>query len=347
LGSGGVGPSSPRGLKWRAYAWNHGIKPSPPADAQQLASDGSIAAALLQTDLEDPIEDPALLQTDLDPPKPLLPGADSAEDTPRGLPKYQQNIPCNKDKNHIVPQSGTKYQIAPGSPDGAVPPVEVDGDLFTYCSNQFSEIMMGFSQTALETIKMTKGWCAWQASVSSWAGKQEEFGHPDWTHRTCSGMGGLVAFALRDHLDDTTIGFSAQQVCKNVFLSIGAVHRTDGLVKGAWETSLRGAPSSGIPAKSNEEMQQMLQEAQAYANKIFGQLRNQKAAFETLNGKKMEMASFDTNNIPIQPPPPVAPDLPDSDDVDPTALLSLSVERVRQHQRISMGPVERLQRFGA
>jgi hypothetical protein len=123
LGSGGVGPSSARGLKWREYAWKHGFQQrwtAQPATAQQLSEDGGIAGAFFQSDAQaDPKKD-----------KPLLPGADSDEETPRGLPKYSQNPPCNTKDQHDVPQKKMKYQIAPGSPDGAVPPVEVDGDLF-------------------------------------------------------------------------------------------------------------------------------------------------------------------------------------------------------------------------
>lgn len=339
FGSGGVGPSSARGLRWREYAWNHGIKPLPPAEPRQLASDGSIAGLFLQTNEEAKKPQPP------PEPKPLLPGADNDEDTPRGLPKYTQNPPCDTKAKHAVPQTATKYQIAPGSPDGTVPPVEVAGDLFTYCSNQFSEIMMGFAQTAPETIKLTKGWCAWQSSVSSWVGKKEEFGHPDWTHRTCEGMQNLLAFALRDQLGDHKSGLSSQQVCKKIFLAIGAVHRTDGIIKEAWGTSLRGAPSSGIPAADDSEMKKLLQEAQAYANKIFSKLRGQKSAYEDLNNKKMDMASFDAGAMKL-PEPAAAPDLPNAADVDPTALLALSVERVRQNRVGGIAVVDHLKSWG-
>lgn len=332
FGSGGVGPSSSRGVKWRQYAWTHGnYGNTPPAIPQQLNDDGSIAGALLQTSPDSA-------------PKPLPHGADTPEDTPRGLPKYNQNPPYNEKAQHVVPQSGTKYQIAPGSADGTIPPVEVAGDLFDYCSNQFSEIMMGFAQTAPEVIKMTKGWCAWQSSVSSWNGKKEEFGHPDWSHRTCAGMEQLVAFSLKDQLSDTKTGLSAQQTCKNIFLTIGAVHNSEGVVDEAWETSSRDAPASGIPSADNTEMKKMLQDAQVYANKIYGKLRSQKAAFEDLNNKKMEASAFD-GSVTLAARP-TAPDLPHSGDVDPTALLALSVERVRQSQRVDSEAVAHLEPWG-
>merc|ERR1719378_1134140 len=109
---------------------------------------------------------------------------------------------------NTIPQAKSKYQIAPGSPDGSIPPVEIDGDLFTYCSNQFSEIMMGFGQTAKQTVQMTKDWCSWQASVTSWVGQKEEYGHPDWDHRTCSNMESFMAFVLKDDITNFETGWS-------------------------------------------------------------------------------------------------------------------------------------------
>jgi len=41
-----------------------------------------------------------------------------------------------------------------------VPPVELPSNLFEYCNDQFSEIMMGFAQTGSMAIQMTKDWCA-------------------------------------------------------------------------------------------------------------------------------------------------------------------------------------------
>lgn len=333
FGSGGVGPSSPRGLKWREFAWIHHMKQSPPLVPQQLANDGSIAGALLQLD------------TNSLEPKPLLDGEDSPENTPHGLPKYTQNPPCDIKGKHVVPQKGTKYQIAPGSPDGAVPPVEVAGALFDYCSNQFSEIMMGFSQTAAETVEMTRSWCAWQSSISSWTGKTEEYGHPDWSYQTCYGAKMLVAFALRDQLDDPKTGLSAQQVCKKIFLSIGTVHKTEEVVRKAWETALRGPPTPGVPAADDAEMQRLLQEAQRYANEIFRKLRGQKQAYERMNNVKMDASAFEASNVQVASPPP-APDLPDSDDIDPTALLALSVKRVRQQKRVGFILQDSLKSWG-
>lgn len=332
FGTGGVGPSSPRGLKWRQYAWTHGELPQPPAVAQQLSADGSIEGALLQKSKS--AEPPA---------KPPLTVA--GKDRDRGLPRYQPNT--LNEAEHPVPISKTKYQIAPASPDGAVPPVEVAGDLFDHCSQQFSEIMAGFTQTAVATVHMTKAWCGWQSGVASWVGQKEEFGHPDWSPRTCSGMQNLVAFAMRDDLANTTGGFSAQQVCKKIFLTIGSVHRAEGLVKAAWESpGLRGPPESGLPPADDADMQAMLLEAQEYANAVYSKLRHQKVKYEKLNNLRADMAAAPDPFPKVDPPLATPPDLPRVNDFDPTALLALSVERVRQSRRVGISVVQQLTPWG-
>jgi len=250
----------------------------------------------------------------------------------QGLPKYVQNPPSDIHGKNVVKQSSTQYQIAPGSLDGTVPPVEVSGNLFSYCTNQFSEIMLGFAQTAPATVKLTKSWCAWQASVSSWVDKVQEYGHPDWSHRSCSGMEILVAFALQDRLADHKGGLSSQQVCKEIFLSIDSVHRTEGIVKEAWQSSLRGPPRSGIPSEDDSEMKSLLKETQDHARKIFQKLRGQKAAYESLNAKKMEATAFDLNGAQA--------------DVDPTTLLAVSVQRVRQSKRLGTAIGDSLDHWG-
>jgi len=223
----------------------------------------------------------------------------------------------------------------------------VDGDLFTYCANQFSEIMMGFAQTAPVTVQMTKDWCSWQASVSSWVGMKEEFGHPDWTHRTCSNMQIFMAFVLKDNLADKKSGLSAQQICKKVFLTIGAVHRTEQIVKDAWVLqSTRAAPEGGgIPSADDSGMKDLMAQAQAYASKVFNAMRKQATAYNDLNGAKMDTSAFDANTVANEPPPP-APDLPDSNDIDPTALIAVSAERVRLSTRVGLTMVDSLKSWG-
>merc|ERR1719453_1504053 len=175
-----------------------------------------------------------------------------------------------------------------------------------------SEIMMGFGQTADVTVQMTKDWCAWQASVSSWVGKKEEFGHPDWTHRSCSNMQVFMAFVLKEELADKKGGLSAQQICKKVFLNIGAVHRTNSIVDDAWVLqSTRAAPEgSGIPAAADTGMADLLKNAQEYANKVFSAMRKQATAYNDLNNAKMDASAFDPDSIEVAPAAPPAPDLP-------------------------------------
>lgn len=332
FGTGGVGPTSRRGLKWREYLYKRGKVFSPPLFPEQLGSDGGVGAAFMQTKTNEGCRD---RQQEDTTPKPPIPGADSDEDTPRGLPKYLQNPPCDQKPVHNVPQSKTKYQIAPGSPDGLVPPVEIDGDLFNYCANQFSEIMMGFTQTAPVTVQMTHDWCAWQASVSSWVGKQDEFGHPDWDHRTCANMEMFMAFVLKDDLKNKGDGLTAQVICKKIFLTIGATHRSQWIVDHAWDLqSVRAAPEGGGNAPASDKgMQDLMKTAQEYASKIFNAMRKQKEGYEALNNAKMDASAFDSNNVAMAEPPP-APALPDSDDLDTTALISLSTERVRLSMRV-------------
>lgn len=323
VGAVGVGVGSARGQKWEQYVQSHSKWPAPPT-----MQDGG--ASLLQ-------ESPAAAT------KQVIPGADSAENTPRGAPKYVQSPVASDGK--AASQAATKYQIAPGSADGSIPPVEVAGDLYTYCTDEFSEIMLGFSQTASGTVQMTKDWCAWQSSVSSWIGKEQELGHPEWTHRTCSGMENLVAFSLRDHLSDTQTGLSPQQVCKEVFLAVHAVHRTESIIKDVWGTSNRDAPSSAVPSANDADMKELLNHAQDYANQVFSKLRGQKAAFEKLNTAKMNTAAFETQSAStvVQPEEPELPNVKDFK----VALLSLHMEETRRSHKIGVASERHLHPWGS
>jgi len=333
FGTGGNGPNSPRGLKWREFAWKHNKWPIPPAKAEQLDAEGGIiASALLQT------------KTSETKPKPLIRGQDQDADSPRGLPKYNQNAPCKGKDAEVVPQKQTMYQILPGA--YMVPPTEVDGVLFTTCTSQFSEIMMGYAQTPYQVIKLTKDWCIWQSSVTSWVGAADEMGHPEWGHRTCTGMQGLVAYALKDDLSDTYHGLSGISVCKKIFLAIGAVHRADAIVADAWAVpgGAGRAPSSGVPAVDDAEMKKLMEAVQAHANKVFASLRGVKAAVSALTDAKMDTSAFDGASLPTAP---ALPDLPDSNDVDATSLLAVSVDRVRIHKRVTLPVSEELKSFGS
>lgn len=315
FGSGGVGPHSPRGRRWRDWAWQHH------ASGARGAGEGSGDAGSLAEGLQPlmpPRSESSFAQwngaiwgsngapeegAQEQPPKPLLPGADSDKDTPRGVPRYHPNPPC--EHSSVVSQSGTKYQLLPGSPDGVVPPVEVAGDLYTYCADQMSEIMMGFAQRPSMVVQMTKDWCGWQASVTSWTGLDEEYGHPDWDLRRCAGMTQFIAFSLRNELKtDSTAAMSAQQVCKNIFLASNTVHRVDKMIKDAWVVTLRSAPTSAgsLPSADDEEVKKLMEKTQEYANSLYGKLRDRKKAFQDLTAAKMDSAAFSTDSIQAQPP---------------------------------------------
>mmetsp|Transcript_45402 Transcript_45402/g.83001 ORF Transcript_45402/g.83001 Transcript_45402/m.83001 type:complete len:439 (+) Transcript_45402:107-1423(+) len=126
-----------------------------------------------------------------------------------------------------------------------MPPLPVTAALFHKCESIFTDVMLGASQTGITTVTLTKGWCGWQASAKAWTGDAAKTGHADWDQRTCDGMELLMAFALRDRLDDR-IGMTAQEVCGAVFLGIATVNRVDQLVQAAQEPPVRGVPTNGI-----------------------------------------------------------------------------------------------------
>lgn len=346
FGTGGVGPDSPRGRRWKAYAQEHfglaaaGAAPQPSAAAgyptQLAVGAGPLpTATLLQGDARGPGArgDDSLLQQRSakrgQRREAQAPFDDGSEDSmdPRGLPKYNQNPPSDQGVMDI-PQSATKYQIVPGSADGTVPPVEVAGDLMNYCSDQFSEIMMGFAQTGSMTVTMTKDWCRWQSSVTSWVGQKEEYGHPDWKYRDCEAMANYVAYALRDHLSSEK-GLGAGNVCAALFIAQGAVHRVDQLVKDAWTVSLRKAPTlaSTTALGNDEEIKKLMEKAQAYADGLYNKMRKQAEGFKELNGAKMDTAAF--ADQPVAPQQVAGPSLPSSSDVQPEAVSLAVVTETR------------------
>jgi hypothetical protein len=257
-------------------------------------------------------------------------GSEDAED-PRGLPKYDQNAPSVNGVNNI-PQTGTKYIVVPGSKDGTVPPVEVPGDVFTYCMDQMSEIMMGFAQTGAMTVTMTRDWCRYQASVTTWVGKEQEFGHPDWDSRTCEGMSGFVAYALKDDLNSGA-GLSSHHICGKLFGAKGAIHRVEQLVKEAWVGSFRSPPEvKTVEGGTDPEMEAKLAAAQKYAQAIYGKMNAQKTAFDDLNAAKMDTAAFESHPPDAAAQPAPQPPLPDAGDFDPNAVSFLVMTDTRLRQ---------------
>lgn len=317
FGTGGVGPDSPRGRRWKARLNKHLGDPTLPANmGTVLLAESQGQGAPADPAPMPPRRSAAFLAksvssvgcktTNSSDDKEFFP----KELDSRGTPRYQQNAPCAEGVQN-VPQTNTKYEIVPGSPDGTVGPVEVDGDLFTYCKSQMAEIMEGFAQTGEMTVQMTKDWCNWQASITDWVNSGDENGHPDWNYRNCNGMANFVGYALRNNLKD---GMPAGKVCKLLFMAKGAVSRVDALIADAWTTSLRAGPSMELLTAGDAEANKAaMAKAAAYAASIFGKLRGQKKAFDDINSAKMDTAAFDK----VQAPPKVAaPGLPDSKDFD-------------------------------
>lgn len=247
---------------------------------------------------------------------------------PAGAPRYDQTPPCSdsnpklaeEDTVSPVGSQDTMYQALSGSSDGTVPPVEVKGNLYDYCKNEMSEVMMGFSQTGRATVSMTRDWCKWQGSATTWVNGDEGSdgkrgppprGHPDWDARRCNNMADLVAFAVRDSLDT---GLAPQEVCSKVYLALKKVHRVDQLVKDAWTQNGMRRVNMGddVHAAESEANSQALKmkQMQDYTSSLFAKLRGQKDAFDEMNGAKKELARFEKKPIIAAPPPKVPPKLP-------------------------------------
>lgn len=346
FGTGGVGPDSPRGRAWKQRLYKH--RHMLPVDlASAIESEmrgagkwtrpGRGASFLSRSTVND--RSVASCQTQASGPAPAAAGPAAApagppappnpEDAVRGTPQYDQNAPCVHGVDN-VPQADTMYEILPGSPDGTVPNVEVSGDLFTYCKNQMSEIMAGFAQTGEMTITMTKDWCGWQASMTDWIGQKDELGHPDWNHRTCDGMAQFTAFALRNNMKDA---LTSHAVCQKLFLAKGAVKKIAKLIKDAWVASLRASPDLGLANQGDDAAAAAaLQAAQKYAEQIFGKLRDQKKAFDDINGAKMDTSAFGDGGVtaPEQAP---APKLPNSADFDMKSFIYLGSELTHWGQK--------------
>jgi hypothetical protein len=230
-------------------------------------------------------------------------------------PKYQAHFPCRLGVNK-PPQSKVMYQLLPPVPwPIGLPPVEIEGNMLQFCSAEFSEIMAGFPQTADTIIDMVGSWCGWQSSMTSWVGRAQELGHPEWNFRTCAGMQYFVALFLRDELgtpDARPPGF----FCTKYFLGIGAMYRVEALIKDAWSgpsgRSLDGArlAAGGGGGGGDPELLRAMQE---YAEALFSKMRGQRDAFLDMNGAKMDDNAF--KQPPTGAPPPMdRPALPNSAD---------------------------------
>jgi len=287
-----AGVNTPRGRAWLKWLTKNNVQINRFAVGDGSASDGMSARAMAQSveKCDDKVVSLVAKFKAMKESKFVEEGGkhgkgdgeeeaeEEEEDPVRGLPRYH-NHPVCKSYNQVTP--GVQYIILPGTPDGLVPPVQTDGPLFEHCVNQFSEIMAGFAQTGAMTIQMTKDWCNWKASVQDWTGTSQEYGRPDWSFRNCNNMASVLGFALRNTLDD---GLPAMKVCKNIFLSLGAVHRVDSLVADAWSASLRGLGSLGLATSVDGDAAKAVMDAnKAYQDKIVGKMRAQKEAFNEAN----------------------------------------------------------------
>merc|ERR1719327_781917 len=142
---------------------------------------------------------------------------------------------------------------------------------------------------------MTREWCDWQASITTWVNEKDELGHPDWNPLTCTGMQQFVAYALRHQLGSPG-GIDPGGVCEQVFLSMGGFKRVEQIVHEAWSVSLRSPPTMELSTggADDEEMKKLMQAAQEYAATLYSKLRGQKEASDSLNTAKMDVAAFDT-----------------------------------------------------
>lgn len=212
--------------------------------------------------------------------------------------QYEMDPPCV----HGVTKGQKKYVLLPGAP-----PVEVDGPRFEFCANEFAEIMAGFAQTGTMVRTMTKDWCNWQSSVTSWVGLVDPLGHPEWDFRRCNNMKALVSFAVRNHLDS---GMTSGDVCTQLFLSMGAIDWHADQVANAWAgATARTIESPGLNSAPDPALKKIMEQAQEYAKSLYGKMQGQKDMFENLNNVKMDQAAFSLAKAtpPTAPPPPPLP----------------------------------------
>lgn len=135
----------------------------------------------------------------------------------------ERDVP--KGDTQPAPQAQTMYTFAAASK--ALPAMEVRGDLFAHCTDQFRSIVGN---------RKVKSGIAYVHATRDWCGKETTSGgsdaHPDWDKTRCIGMESLLAFALRDDMESYSIdSIPEQEVCRRLFLAIGSVHRLDKIVQ--------------------------------------------------------------------------------------------------------------------
>mmetsp|Transcript_79641 Transcript_79641/g.234236 ORF Transcript_79641/g.234236 Transcript_79641/m.234236 type:complete len:519 (+) Transcript_79641:140-1696(+) len=191
--------------------------------------------------------------------------------------------------------SSDRVEIVPGSDDGALPAVTVGNGIFSSCQNQVGHIT-GEDELAAKTVRKVREWCGMQTIITKWEDVRGRDGdvHPEWTTQNCLGMTQLFAFALRDDFKGEN-KLSAQSVCKNLFLAIGAVHGVDRLVENGLAATTRGAPPLGLALPSGDPaMKSLVEETRKSAEVFVTRLQKQKEAADALQAAKEKVAAYNS-----------------------------------------------------
>lgn len=196
------------------------------------------------------------------------------------------NSPC-RGAYYNVSQARMKYQVEAGTLDGRMKPIEVRGDQFVFCVDQVNEITGGRTQSAPMTVQMTRDWCNWRSSLSG------EEARPEWSQSVCTGMAQMMAFALRNRLEEPG-GVQASEVCRQLFLSTGIMYRFGEIVDNAWTKDLRGVrlKPPKPPPSDDPGMQELLERVTAQSEEVNKDLRKHRAAERAVEEAKEAVAAF-------------------------------------------------------
>mmetsp|Transcript_3708 Transcript_3708/g.9288 ORF Transcript_3708/g.9288 Transcript_3708/m.9288 type:complete len:615 (-) Transcript_3708:128-1972(-) len=210
----------------------------------------------------------------------------------RGRGQYDPNPPCPYGVTEPM-DFQMKYQIAPGSPDGTVPPTEVAGDQFRRCISQADEISLGYQQTAPTFIMMMRDWCGFQSLMASPDDPSGLPNHPEWDFRDCTVMGELVAYALRKELESPK-GIASLDMCKKLFLASNSISGLHRLVKNSWNLGSRVPMIGGAPPKPelDPEMMKLAREVAKQAAGVIAGLKRQQAATASISHAKAAVAAW-------------------------------------------------------
>jgi len=218
---------------------------------------------------------------------------------------------CERRPQIVAPQH-TMYEIAPGSPDGAVPPSEVRGDLFTQCRDQLEEVSLGVPQQAPMLIQMTREWCETQGLFPAPDDANGLAPHPDWDMHTCTEIGQLLTLAFRQELAAET-PLSSIEACKRIFVSAGLVHRVDRIMRESWTISGRsiGKGAAGDEPNLDPRQMELAKAAALKAQKVRDRLlRTQEAKAAVAQAKEDVVAWDGSASLQTAMPSTTKPALP-------------------------------------